>query len=419
MQKYLIDESTFDEDALPFVEELIKNGFLSDVKTSAEANWMNSAFDIDSLESYPFDDLYIGLTDKCNLNCIYCFNKKERHRRLRNKTNQIISKEKIIEVLKEFKSLNGSKVIFTGGEPMLNEDLIDVCSAAKKLDLKPNFITNGTLLNTIDIEKLSESVDYLTISLDSITEKELEILWGKQDINLENSIFAAFEKLNDFSKNKKRMTIIIKPIISAVNIGSLDMLVSVISEKLSDCEVLWAMTKFNKIEEAETDNLLSITEDEYIKSVTQSLRKYYLKSKDTNKSLTESAKKVNNSINFFAFGHGGRFIPSTQPNPLTCNPSFFIAENGDVFPCQCFDNDDYRLGNIYASTLAEMFDNEIFKNLRSKLPVYKMTDNTCSKCEFRYLCTSIMGPCSVNKYIDRTKCKQANIRKLYLQTQLG
>ncbi|HEX2928022.1 MAG TPA: radical SAM protein, partial [Ruminiclostridium sp.] len=349
----------------------------------------------------------------------YCFNKKERHQRNSNKSNRILSKDKIIEVLKEFKDMNGTKVIFTGGEPMLNNELVEICKAAKELELQPQFITNGTLLNSFDIEKLSECVDSITISLDSVVEEELEILWGKSDVKLENGIFAGLDKLNEFSSSKKRMTVIIKPIVSAVNIGSLDKLVSVISEKLSNCKVFWAMTQFDKIDDDKTDNLLSITEADYIKSVSQSLRNHYLSSSNKDNNSIDTAKEINNRINVFSFGHGGRFIPPTSPNLLTCNPSFFIAGNGDVFPCQCFDNEDYKLGNVYSDSLAVLFENEIFKNLRSKLPVSKMNEVSCLKCEFRYLCTNKMGPCAVNKYKDRTNCRQTNIRKLYLQTQIG
>ncbi|HEX9060457.1 MAG TPA: radical SAM protein [Clostridia bacterium] len=415
IDRFSINDSIFNEDVLPFIEELINNGFLSVNRTPGEADWMNETYDIDTIEKYPFNDIYISLTDKCNLNCIYCFNKKERHQRTNAKSDFKLSKDKIIEVLKEFKNMNGSKVVFTGGEPTLEGELVEVCTEAKNIGLEPHFITNGTLLNSIDIEKLSECVDSFTISLDSVEEKELEVLWGNPGISLHKSIFAALEKMNEFSLKKKKLTVIIKPIVSSINIGSLDKLVSVISEKLENCDLSWSMTQFSKINDADTDNLLSVTEDEYVKSTAQSLRNSYMLKYDKD---NEKAKIINNRINVFSLGHGGRELPPTSPNLLSCNPSFFIASNGDAYPCQCFENEKYRIGNVFNETLADLFQNEIFKTIRSKLPVNQIDDKMCLKCEFRFLCTNKLGPCEINKVKDRVNCKKTNIQKLYLQTQL-
>lgn len=417
INQFSINESIYQDDVLPFVEELLKNGFLSDTKTPAEADWMIAHYDISTVEKYPFNDIYIGLTDICNLNCIYCFNKDERHKRINNKSKSFISKDKVIEVLKEFKTLNGKKVIFTGGEPTLNNELVEICYDVKKIGLETHFITNGTLLNSLDIEKLSECVDSFTISLDSVIEKELEVLWGSPDTVVENNIFIALDKINEFSLNRKKLSITIKPIVSAININSLDKLVSVIEKKLCNCNLSWAMTQFSKINDLIVDNLLSVTENQYITSVAQSLRNTYIS--DCDQYNEQTKKIIADRINVFSFGHGGRLIPPSSPSLLACYPSFYISANGDVYPCQCFENDKYKLGNILNDTLTNMFQNDIFKKIRSKLPKNQIDDETCLSCEFRFLCTNKLGPCAINDDKDKTNCKQINIQKLYLQTQIG
>ena len=414
ISQYQINDSIFSEDVIPFIEDLIQNGFLSYSKTPPEADWMNEIYDVNLIDKYPFNDIYISLTDKCNLNCIYCFNKNERHKRINKKSNSTASKDKFVNLLREFKNMHGNKVIFTGGEPTLNTDLIDLCYEAKRIGLETHFITNGILLNSINIEELSECVDGFTISLDSIVEKELETLWGNPDSDIKNTIFAAFEKINEFSLKTKKLNITIKPIVSAININSLDILVSEIDKKLCHCNLSWSMTQYGKIDNPEVDNLLSVKENDYITSVAHSLRKTY---------IDEVQKEDNNNtisgkINIFSFGHGGRLIPPNSPSLLACYPSFFVTSNGDVFPCQCFENDDYKLGNIQNDSLAKMFDNDVFKNIRAKLPINQIEDKSCTKCEFRFLCTNKLGPCANNKDKDKTNCKQINIQKLYLQTQL-
>ncbi|MDT8717557.1 radical SAM protein [Clostridium sp. 19966] len=420
IDKFSINDSIFNEDVLPFVEQLITSGFLSFNKTPKEASWMSKSCDISTVDRYPFRDIYISLTDKCNLNCLYCINKKERNIRLNNNSSLMISKDKIIDVLKEFKSMNGSKVIFTGGEPTLNNEFIEICREAKNIGLDPHFITNGTLLNSIDIDRLFEYVDSFTISLDSVIEKELQLLWGKSNIDVDKNIYAALERVNEFSLKKKRMTVVIKPIVSAININSLDKLVAAVNNILKDCEVSWAMTQFEKIDDIKANDLLSVTEEEYVSSTAQSLRASYVEAvnESTNKSAN-SLKRINGKINIFSLAHGGRLLPPKSPNLLSCNPSFYIAGNGDVFPCQCFEEGKYKIGNVFNDTLANMFENEIFKEIRAKLPINDIENKKCSKCELRFLCTNELGPCNINKNKIKDNCKQINIQKLFLQTQLS
>jgi uncharacterized protein len=394
INQYQINDSVFQEDVIPFIEELVQNGFLSYTKTTSEADWMNEIYDVNAIEKYPFNDIYISLTDKCNLNCIYCFNKHERHKRINSKSENMVSKDKIIDLLKEFKKLHGSKVIFTGGEPTLNNDLIELCNEAKNIGLETHFITNGTLLNSINIEELSECVDSFTISLDSIVDKELETLWGNPNSDIKNTIFSAFERINEFSSKTKKLSITIKPIVSAININSLDTLVYEISKKLCHCDLSWSMTQYSKIDNLDIDNLLSVNENDYITRVANSLRKTYIG--DINQKEDRN-NRVSGKINIFSFGHGGRLIPPKSPSPLACYPSFFVTSNGDVFPCQCFENDDYKLGNIQNDSLAKMFQNDIFKKIRAKLPINQIDDESCTKCEFRFLCTNKLGPCAISE----------------------
>lgn len=53
---------------------------------------MNSKVNIDEIEKYPFNDIYISLSDNCNLKCIYCFNKEDRKIRLKSGKKSIMMK---------------------------------------------------------------------------------------------------------------------------------------------------------------------------------------------------------------------------------------------------------------------------------------------------------------------------------------
>lgn len=112
------------------------------------------------------DYLRVSLTDKCNLNCVYC-------RALENgySTGAIAVQESHLKrMLKAFAMLGVRKIRFTGGEPLLNRSLMDLVSYTASLPGVETvaLTTNGTLLQR-KLEGLVEAgLNRLNISLDSL-----------------------------------------------------------------------------------------------------------------------------------------------------------------------------------------------------------------------------------------------------------
>jgi len=71
--------------------------------------------------------LILKITNKCNLNCIYCYNYKENYENKNNKNNKDMdfktAKNSIDNILTDGGEL--LKIQFTGGEPLLNFNLIE------------------------------------------------------------------------------------------------------------------------------------------------------------------------------------------------------------------------------------------------------------------------------------------------------
>ncbi len=416
ISKYNITDKIFEDEVIPLIEELVNSKFLSYSEKAIGAAWMNSRVDISSNEKYPYNEIYISLADECNLNCIYCFNKQDRKNRITNNNYQKFKSDNIIGTLKEFKLLGGSGVIFTGGEPTLNDDLIYYCKEAKGLELEPHFITNGMNFKNLDLHRLFEYVDSFGISLDSIVIDELSTLWGKKNIDLEHDLYNSLSEINKLSNINKKIRVNLMPIVSKINIGSLDKLVQFVEKTLNKCEISWQMTQYSPIDREEIDYLLSVTDDEYYKAVSSSLKKTYvtdsnLRNKDRDDIL------INNKINAYSLGNSGRFMPPTEPKLLTCAPSFFIANNGDVYPCQGFEKKEYLLGNIKDDSLESLFSNGKFEAVRERVVVNNIS--SCSQCELRFVCTNKCGGCITHKENDFSRCKKNVIKRLYLQTQLS
>ncbi len=91
---------------------------------------------------------YIQLNRTCNQQCLFCSNPE---------TGAVLTPEKAVFYINDFIKKKYQGVIFTGGEPTLNENLVDLIKYAKQKGLEVRIITNGQ--NTADFNFLKELVD--------------------------------------------------------------------------------------------------------------------------------------------------------------------------------------------------------------------------------------------------------------------
>ncbi len=117
---------------------------------------------VSALEKRPI--VVFNCTKRCNLKCQHCYaasgacaDKDELT------TNESLA---LIDDLAEF---NCPAVLFSGGEPLLREDIFDLISHAKKAGLRCVLSTNGSLISEKLVEKLaSAGLDYAGISIDGM-----------------------------------------------------------------------------------------------------------------------------------------------------------------------------------------------------------------------------------------------------------
>lgn len=105
-------------------------------------------------------------TRTCNLKCIHCYSNSES----KKYSGELSTEEalRFIDGLAEFKV---PVLLFSGGEPLLREDLLTLVSYAKSKGIRPTISTNGTLLNLELASSLKNlGVGYIGISLDGIAE---------------------------------------------------------------------------------------------------------------------------------------------------------------------------------------------------------------------------------------------------------
>jgi radical SAM protein with 4Fe4S-binding SPASM domain len=101
-------------------------------------------------------------TNRCNLNCLHCYSSSTA-----DLSGDQLSTAEAKQLLHQLAEVNCPVVLFTGGEPLLRDDLFELLAKAKQLALQTVISTNGTLIDSLTANKLADvGVNYVGISID-------------------------------------------------------------------------------------------------------------------------------------------------------------------------------------------------------------------------------------------------------------
>ena len=106
-------------------------------------------------------NLRVSVTQRCNLRCIYCHAEGERS------PDAEIPLGDIREILRVAASLGIRSVKFTGGEPLVREDILEIVRAVPR-GLESSMTTNGILLGGYARELKKAGLSRINVSLDSL-----------------------------------------------------------------------------------------------------------------------------------------------------------------------------------------------------------------------------------------------------------
>ena len=102
-------------------------------------------------------------TNKCNMSCKHCY------RDAGDSYSEELNTEEAKSLIEEIAKAGFKIMIFSGGEPLLREDLFELIGHASKFKLRPVLGSNGTLITKEMAYKLKEAgVMGIGISLDSL-----------------------------------------------------------------------------------------------------------------------------------------------------------------------------------------------------------------------------------------------------------
>ena len=119
--------------------------------------------------------LRISLTERCNLRCSYCM--PEEGVPLKPNSDLLQTSE-IIKLVKLFVANGVNKVRFTGGEPLVRKDCVDIIREIGKLNelQKIGITTNGIVLDRKLKDLRAAGLNQLNISLDTLQEKKFQFI---------------------------------------------------------------------------------------------------------------------------------------------------------------------------------------------------------------------------------------------------
>lgn len=112
----------------------------------------------------------ICLTNACPQNCRYCYNK--------NRSGELLNKAEIKQLIQELKEMGVVWLGFTGGEPLLNKDIVEIVESVGDDCAVKLFTTGVNLRSQLAAELKKAGLLYVSISLDHWDEEEHDRIRG-------------------------------------------------------------------------------------------------------------------------------------------------------------------------------------------------------------------------------------------------
>ena len=119
----------------------------------------------------PVSNLRVSLTPKCNLACIYC------HKEGEDSPDEQVPAEEIAEILRVAAKFEIRSVKFTGGEPLIREDLLEIVRSVPP-GMESSLTTNGTLLADLAHGLREAGLHRVNVSLDSLNTETYKKITG-------------------------------------------------------------------------------------------------------------------------------------------------------------------------------------------------------------------------------------------------
>ena len=137
----------------------------------------------------PIISLRISITNRCNVSCFYCH-----HDGILPK-NYEMTVDEIYKILKIAKKVGISKIRYSGGKPLIRDDIVEIIKKTSSLNFKDvSITTNGTLLSKYANDLAKHGLKRINVSFDTLNPETYKCITKKDYMeDAKNGIIAAIE----------------------------------------------------------------------------------------------------------------------------------------------------------------------------------------------------------------------------------
>lgn len=361
----LIEGKTIQEvsDAFPNDTDNLLNKLLSSIMARKFAALPKDDICIEMDDKSKYLNIY--LTQACNLRCKHCFMLSG------VKLENELTAGQWKNVLKDFRSIGGEYVTFTGGEALMNPDFEDIVKYASSIGLSVTILSNGVLWTDKLIDSLYGHVSQIQISLDGINEQTNASVRGK----------GIFDK-------------VVENIIKIANRGYRTSVATTFTlENLTE-ETKFLYSKLVDTIREKTSNPIFF---KISKKMLNGRNVHY--TKEEAKRYLEEVIKIEKEVDKYA--DTINFMEGHQPNFVSPNcgiGGLSISADGKVYYCNRISEVDCY-GSILDMPLSHFI--EIGKDINKRTGVDNI--EPCNKCYLRYICG---GGCRIDDFNFKGRTKQ-------------
>jgi len=327
-----------------------------EIRNKKGSDLVNGDFisDFNKLFLFP-TQVQIDLTNKCNLNCIYCYN---RYNLIEGSDLSDKGWHNIIDKL--ITQVKPIYVSFSGGEPLIRANLLfSLTKKLKKAGINVHLNTNSLLIDEKIAKELSElGIDKININIDSL-EKQDEIRQGN------NLLVTVFKSLNILDKFFPKDKISIACVISKLNYkGILDIAKFVKERNYGELHLLDMIP----CEKSSEKFILKKEEWEEFYLDYQKIKYLGIKIKPNHALLF--LKELEDKVKI-PFCMAGRY-------------KMVITANGKIVPCNYFKEEGFICGDATKDNLLKVWrDSKIMNQFR----YFEPKEKQCKNCSISKLCT--------------------------------
>ncbi len=146
------------------------------------------------------DYLRVSLTENCNFNCIYC-----KPYPIHKPLDRVV----LIRFINIFANLGIKKIRFSGGEPLVRKDIVQIIKETKKINsiTSISITTNGYLLGEKIVDLVNAGLTSVNISIDATSEELFQAITNHKRVDV---VIDSIKKAIDLGLEVKLNAVLLK-----------------------------------------------------------------------------------------------------------------------------------------------------------------------------------------------------------------